>query len=112
MSKYADSSSLADPNCPGTSICNELMVIEKTPTSILFRGGSPQDSDGLKKVDVLLQAIAEIDWKKEEVVFRLKCMFYCGQLQGAPPPLPEFLMPLHLLYARAMAANGVANCRK
>jgi hypothetical protein len=88
------------------------MVIEKTPTSILFRGGSPPDGENLKEVDVLLQGLASIDHEAGEVVFRLKCMFYSGQNEGAPPPLPEFLMPLHLMYARAMAANGVAKCKK
>ncbi|KAM0720480.1 hypothetical protein Q7P37_004616 [Cladosporium fusiforme] len=38
----------------GTSICDELVVIQKTPTSILFRGGSPSDGNGLREVDVLL----------------------------------------------------------
>lgn len=86
-------------------------MIEKTPTSILLRGGSPPDEKGLKEVDVLLQGLAEVDMASGEVFFRLKCMFYAGDKEGASPPLPEIVMPLHLMYARAMAANGVANCR-
>jgi hypothetical protein len=96
----------------GTTVGGELEVVEKTATSILFRGGSPADGDGLKEVDVLLQSIVEVDHGKGEVIFRLKCMFYSGNRKGAAPPLPEFIMPLHLMYARALAANGVANCRK
>lgn len=97
---------------PGTGISDHFVVIEKTPTSVLFRGGSPSDENGLRAVDSLMQGVVDIDEKEGVAVLRLKCMFYSGQVKGSPPPLPKAVTPLHLIYAKSLAANGVANCRR
>lgn len=96
----------------GTGISNHFVVIEKTPTSVLFRGGSPSDENGLRAVDSLMQGVVAIDDKEGVAVLGLKCMFYSGQVKGSQPPLPRAMMPLHLIYAKALAANGTANCRR
>lgn len=57
-----------------------------------------------------MQGVVDIDERQGVAVFRLKCMFYSGQVKGSAPPLPKAVMPLHLIYARALAANGTANC--
>ena len=57
-----------------------------------------------------MQGVVDVDEKQGIAVFRLKCMFFSGQVKGSPPPLPKALMPLHLIYARALAASGTANC--
>ena len=89
-------------------MCDHFVVVEKKSDAILFRGGSPSDENDLRQVDTLMQAV--VDVQGDTVVFQLKCMFYNGTKAGSAPPLPEVLTPLHLLYARALAANGVANC--
>lgn len=59
----------------------------------------------------MLQGVVDVDRSRGEVVFQLKCMFYNGKVKDSPPPLPEAMMPLHLIYARALAASGVSNCK-
>lgn len=87
-------------------------MVEKSQSSVVLRGGSPSDTDGLRKVDVLVEASVDVDHEQKEAVFGLKCMFYSGVPKGAPPPLPKAVEPLHLIYAKAMAANGVTRCRE
>lgn len=58
-----------------------------------------------------MQGVVEIDMESKTAIFQLKCMFYNGQIKGSQPPLPEAMVPLHLIYAKALAANGVANCK-
>lgn len=96
----------------GTAISGHFVVLEKTPTSILLRGGSPSDENGLREVDSLMQGVVDIDTREDVAIFKLKCIFYNGQVKGSPAPLPEAMTPLHLIYAKALAANGTANCKR
>lgn len=59
-----------------------------------------------------MEGFVEIDDQNKVAIFGFKCMIYSGTPEGAPPPLPKGLNPLHLIYARALAANGVQRCRQ
>lgn len=96
----------------GTAISGHFVVLEKTPASVLLRGGSPSDEHGLREVDTLMQGVVDIDTREDVAIFKLKCMFYNGQVKGSPAPFPEAMTPLHLIYAKALAANGTANCKR
>jgi hypothetical protein len=95
----------------GTGISGHFVVVEKTPASILLRGGTPSDENGLREVDNFMQGVVDVNQEEGVVVFQLKCIFYSGRVKGGPPPFPEVLTPLHLIYAKGLAANGVVNCK-
>jgi hypothetical protein len=88
--------------------------LQKSPRSIILRGGEPNPSnkDGLRKLDVLSEIEITTNDDKTEITFAFKNMFFSGEGMASPPPLPEFMTPLHLMYAKALAANGVTNCMR
>lgn len=98
----------------GTLISKEFSVLQKSPRSIILRGGEPNPSnkDGLRKLDVLSEIEITTNDDKTEITFAFKNMFFSGEGMASPPPLPEFMTPLHLMYAKALAANGVTNCMR
>ncbi|CAG9990126.1 unnamed protein product [Clonostachys byssicola] len=98
----------------GTLISKEFFVLQKSPRSIILRGGEPNPSnkDGLRKLDVLSEIEITTNDDKTEITFAFKNMFFSGEGMASPPPLPEFMTPLHLMYAKALAANGATNCMR
>ncbi|VUC37615.1 unnamed protein product [Clonostachys rosea] len=98
----------------GTLIAKEFSVLQKSPRSIILRGGEPNPSSkaGLRKLDVLSEIEVTMNDDKTEISFAYKNMFFNGEGTASPPPLPEFVTPLHLMYAKALAANGVTNCMR
>ncbi|CAH0043481.1 unnamed protein product [Clonostachys solani] len=98
----------------GTLIAKEFSVLQKSPRSIILRGGqpNPNNKDGLRQLDVLSEIQVSMNDDETEISFEYKNMFFNGEGMASPPPLPEFIAPLHLMYAKALAANGVTNCMK
>ena len=105
----------------GTRIGGEFEVISTDATSIILRGGQPTKNSPLQKtgdgqgadvrdVDVLAELSIEVDLEEETIEFRFKGIFFCGTGVGSKPPLPEFLDPLHRLYARALLREGSQAC--
>jgi hypothetical protein len=95
-------------------VSGKFEVLSKSPSSILFRGGSkPADpSQELRDFDGLTEAIVKLDLDDGIAELRLKCIFFRGTGQGNPPPLPEWLAPFHFQYVRMLIQSGVWKCMK
>jgi len=96
----------------GTWITGSLEVYEKTPESIIVRGGDTEIKNGLKAVDAFLELSSAI--KKEEGVVELglRSIFFNGTDATGTPALPGFAVWLHLQYAKLLLVTGAAHvCR-
>ncbi|KIX09116.1 uncharacterized protein Z518_00194 [Rhinocladiella mackenziei CBS 650.93] len=107
---------LASTYEPGTELTNHFVVLDKTPTSILFRcGDSPLHSpDTSRPSDGLFEICAKADLDKGFAEFRLKSVFYQGE--GDVPdkskgPMPPHLVYLHQLYTKLLMESAMGHVK-
>ncbi|EXJ93510.1 hypothetical protein A1O1_01902 [Capronia coronata CBS 617.96] len=89
----------------GTEVTDHFVVLDKTPTSILFRcGDSPlHNPDTPRPSDGLFGLTAKADFDKGFAEFRLKSIFFQGEGEAQEKtqgPMPSTLVWLHQLYTK------------
>ncbi|KAF7595934.1 hypothetical protein BBP40_004080 [Aspergillus hancockii] len=97
---------------PGTIVTDHFIVLEKTPRSIIMRGGmSPaKDPESPREMDNLAEICVDIDDDQGQAEFRFKNIFFNGVAPGGTPGFPEPLVWLHLQYCKLLLEAGVSNC--
>ncbi|KAK4148979.1 hypothetical protein C8A00DRAFT_19280 [Chaetomidium leptoderma] len=105
---------LRDSYEPGTAITNHFLVLDKTSSSLTFRGClGPQQSPppGPLELDNLFELSATVDEKSQRVEFRLKCITFDGtDLTAREDPYGGFPGFLHRQYAKLLVEAAVKNC--
>jgi hypothetical protein len=97
----------------GTAITNHFLVLDKTPSSLTFRGClGPQQSPPPQAPDNLLELSATMDEKSQRVEFRLKCITFDGTDATAreDPYYRGFPGFLHRQYAKLLVEAAASNC--
>ncbi|KAK1712550.1 hypothetical protein BDP67DRAFT_517656 [Colletotrichum lupini] len=96
----------------GTAFADDFIVIEKSPSSILLRGGlSPRVApDGPRELDSIISLGADLDRQARVVSFKLKSILLNGVSDGNDAPLPGPAVFLHRQYARLLVTAGVDHC--
>ncbi|KAK1519530.1 uncharacterized protein CCOS01_11181 [Colletotrichum costaricense] len=96
----------------GTAFADDFIVIEKSPSSILLRGGlSPRVApDGPRELDSIISLGADLDRQARVVSFKLKSILLNGVSDGNDAPLPGPAVFLHQQYARLLVTAGVDHC--
>lgn len=64
----------------------------------------------LRDVDVFAELAVRLNLEDETAEFHFKGIFFCGNGQRSPPPLPAALDPLHRFYASALLREGSQAC--
>ncbi|RDW94178.1 uncharacterized protein DSM5745_01500 [Aspergillus mulundensis] len=100
---------LASAYQPGTDIAGHFEVVERSVDSILIRGGDEISNRGLRPLDGLIELSASVDHQRDVVEFGCKTVFFQGLGETRKLPMPEPVIWLHELYARALLASGVRN---
>ncbi|KXH44946.1 hypothetical protein CNYM01_07084 [Colletotrichum nymphaeae SA-01] len=96
----------------GTTFADDFIVIEKSPSSILLRGGlSPRVApDGPRELDSIITLDADLDRKARVVSFKLKSILLNGVSDGKDAPLPGPAVFLHQQYAKLLVTAGADHC--
>ncbi|KAK1625257.1 hypothetical protein BDP81DRAFT_499872 [Colletotrichum phormii] len=96
----------------GTTFANDFIVIEKSPSSILLRGGlSPRVApDGSRELDSIITLDAELDHQSRVVTFKLKSILVNGLSDGKGVSLVGPGIFLHQQYAKLLVTAGVDHC--
>ncbi|KAI3544648.1 hypothetical protein CTAM01_08075 [Colletotrichum tamarilloi] len=96
----------------GTAFADDFIVIEKSPSSILLRGGlSPRVApDGPRELDSIITLDADLDRQARVVSFKLKSILLNGVSDGNGAPLPGPAVFLHQQYAKLLVTAGVDHC--
>ncbi|KAK3306481.1 uncharacterized protein B0T15DRAFT_527335 [Chaetomium strumarium] len=104
---------LRDSYEPGTVITNHFLVLDKTPSTLTFRGclGPKQLPPTPQELDNIFELSATVDEKNQRVEFRLKCITFDGtDLTGREDPYGGFPGFLHRQYAKLLVEAAVSNC--
>ncbi|KAJ5089565.1 hypothetical protein N7532_008249 [Penicillium argentinense] len=94
---------------PGTLLMDSFEVLEKRDDGVIFRGGDSPSNKALRPLDVILELSATIKEDEQAVDFGFKSVFFAGDKRIEKPPMPGFVVWLHLQYAKLLLENGVAN---
>ncbi|OGM47792.1 hypothetical protein ABOM_003305 [Aspergillus bombycis] len=96
----------------GTVVTDHFIVLEKTPRSIVMRGGtSPtEDPDTPREMDNSSEITVDIDIKQEVAEFRLKNIFFNGVEHTTEALFPPPVVWLHFQYCKLLVEAGVSHC--
>ncbi|KAK1706939.1 uncharacterized protein BDZ83DRAFT_758314 [Colletotrichum acutatum] len=96
----------------GTTFADDFIVIERSPSSILLRGGlSPRVApDGPRELDSIITLDADLDRQARVVSFKLKSILLNGVSDGKGAPLPGPAVFLHQQYAKLLVTAGADHC--
>ncbi|KAJ0296202.1 hypothetical protein COL516b_011851 [Colletotrichum fioriniae] len=96
----------------GTTFADDFIVVEKSPSSILLRGGlSPTVApDGPRELDSIITLVADVDRQARVVSFKLKSILLNGVSDGKGVPLVGPGIFLHQQYAKLLVTAGVDHC--
>lgn len=96
----------------GTVITDHFIVLDKTPRSIILRGGSlnTNDLDKPRDMEHIAEVRVDIKSEKETAEFRFKNVFFAGTtgMQGSSFPRP--IVWIHLQYCKLLVEAGVSRC--
>ncbi|KAJ5775472.1 uncharacterized protein N7511_000483 [Penicillium nucicola] len=92
---------------PGTTITDELVVLEKSKDSVLIRGGDKVSIDGLRPLDALMELSVRANPEEQSIQFGFKSLFFQGLDKTNKLPMPALVVWLHELYAKALLESGV-----
>jgi hypothetical protein len=97
---------------PGTVITNHFLVLDKTPSSLTFRGClGPHQSPPPQAPDNLFELSATVEEKSQRVEFRLKCITFDGtDVTAREDPYGGFPGLLHRQYAKLLVEAAASNC--
>ncbi|KAK6832072.1 hypothetical protein RU639_002900 [Aspergillus parasiticus] len=93
-------------------VTDHFIVLEKTPRSIVMRGGmSPtEDPDKPREMDNISEVTVDIDTKKAVAEFRLKNIFFNGVKHSTEALFPPPVVWLHFQYCKLLVEAGVGHC--
>lgn len=97
----------------GTVITNHFLVLEKTPSRLIFRGclGPRQSPPTPQELDNFFELCTTLDEERQLVEFRLKCITFDGtDLTSREDPYGGFPGMLHRQYAKLLVESAVGNC--
>jgi len=99
-----------------TAVTDHLLVISKTPHSILFRAGeSPTTTtEEPRTKDSLLEVAIEPDLKRGVVEFSIKTLMYQGvpKSESERPPMEGAVQWLHKRYTEALMETAITGLRR
>ncbi|OJJ45976.1 hypothetical protein ASPZODRAFT_67376 [Penicilliopsis zonata CBS 506.65] len=96
----------------GTVITDEFIVLDKTQSSILIRGGDKVTKTELRPLDGLIELSAVVKPEEDVVELRFKSIFFQGEGKTSKMPMPTPIVWLHEQYARAMLESGAYDVLK
>ncbi|OHF02060.1 hypothetical protein CORC01_02639 [Colletotrichum orchidophilum] len=93
-------------------VADDFIVIEKSPNSILLRGGlSPRVApEGPREKDSIIALDAELDTQNRVVKFNLKSILVDGVSESKDVPFSGTVVFLHQQYAKLLVTAGVDYC--
>ncbi|KAE8407761.1 hypothetical protein BDV37DRAFT_279549 [Aspergillus pseudonomiae] len=96
----------------GTIVTDHFIVLEKTPRSIVMRGGmSPmEEQDKLREMDNISEITVDIDTKNRVAEFRLKNIFFNSVEHTTEALFPPPVVWLHFQYCKLLVEAGVSHC--
>ncbi|GMG04105.1 unnamed protein product [Aspergillus oryzae] len=99
---------------PMSVVDRETMSREKTPRSIVMRGGSSptEDPDKPHEMDNISEITVDIDTKKGVAEFRLKNIFFNGVRHTSEALFPPPVVWLHFQYCKLLVEAGVSHCMR
>lgn len=95
----------------GTYIAGSFEVLEKKDDRIVIRGGDSSSNKELRPLDAVLELSAIIQEREQVVDFGFKSVFFTGDKRTGRPPMPGFVVWLHLQYAKLLLETGISNTK-
>ncbi|KAF5495083.1 hypothetical protein CGCS363_v009240 [Colletotrichum siamense] len=93
----------------GTILADDFIVIDKSPNTIMFRGGVSPREQGPREMDTFITLVTELDPQKRVVRFKIKSMMI-DRVSNGKGALMGVVVALHQQYAKLLLTAGVDHC--